>query len=509
MSMEPRPGERRLPAAWWTVILVLLITGLLVLTGALYNRSFDTYEQVTVTSDRTGLIMESGGKVMMQGVQVGRVSNVASGKDSVSLKLDLYPDEMKHIPSNVDAQIRATTVFGAKYVDLVYPDDPSPQRLAAGAVLRSRNVTTEVNTVFENLVSVVHQIDPAKLNAVLAALNEGFGGKGERIGEAISGANDVLTALNDRSETIRQDWRSLKGFSDAYGAAADDIVSVLDAASTTSATVTNHAAALDSLLLSAIGFGEAGTQLLAPNQQALIDSVNILEPTTNLLLKYNPALTCTLVGAKYWLDNGAFKAIGGNGRTFVADAAILLGDEPYEYPTNLPIVAAKGGPGGKPSCGSLPYTDKMYPVRQLVTNTGWGTGVDVRPNPGIARSCYANYLPVTRAVPQPPSLRKCLPGPAPGPVPYPGAPPYGAHLYGPGGVPLWPGIPPAGTPPPVPVPGTPVAPGKIPPNPPPPAVFGAPPPPVGPPPGPIPADPVSDAPPAEAPPVIEAGPPQP
>jgi len=29
-------------------------------------------------------------------------------------------------------------------------------------VLHSRNVTVEVNTVFENLQSVVHSIDPAK-----------------------------------------------------------------------------------------------------------------------------------------------------------------------------------------------------------------------------------------------------------------------------------------------------------------------------------------------------------
>ena len=87
------------------------------------------------------------------------------------------------------------------------------------------------------------------------------------------------------------------------------------------------------------------------------------------------------------------------------------------YPDNLPIVAAKGGPGGKPGCGSLPDVAKNFPVRQLITNTGWGTGVDVRPNPGIGHPCYANWLPVTRAVPEPPSIRQCLPGPAIGPVP--------------------------------------------------------------------------------------------
>ena len=454
-------------------------------TAVAYSGSLNSYVPVTVTSERSGLVMDSGAKVMLSGVQVGQVSGVTGRQQTAELKLDIDADQVRYIPANVGAQIRATTAFGAKYVDLIYPDDPSPARLAAGAVLMSRNVTTEVNTVFENLVGLLDQIDPAKLNAVLGALSEGFRGQGERIGQAITDANQVLLQTNPRSETIRQDFRALTGFSDAYGAAAQDIVTVLDAASTTSDTVTRHAASLDTLLLNTIGLARAGTDLIAPNQQNLIDAVNILAPTTNLLLKYDPVLTCTLVGAKWFLDNGAF-GLGGNGRTNVSDSTILFSNDKYNYPDNLPIVAAKGGPGGKPSCGSLPDASKMMPVRQLVTNTGWGTGLDIRPNPGVsAQTCYANFLPVTRAIPEPPSIRDCLPGPAIGPVTAPGMPPYGASLYGPGGVPLWPGLPPAGTPPPVPVPGTPVAPR---------VVAGLPPRPVPPIPEAAPTDPAAPAP---------------
>ena len=485
--MDRQAWERRIHPAWWTLILVVLIVSLVGLTAGLYGGSFTHYVPVTLASQRTGLVMESGGKVMMHGVQVGRVAAVSRGpQEPASLKLELFPDQVRYIPANVEAQIRATTAFGAKYVDLVYPDHPSPKRLAAGAVLQARNVSTEVNTVFENLVGLLHQIDPAKLNAVLGALSEGLRGQGERIGQAISDANQVLLELNPRSDTICKDWRSLKGFSDTYSAAARDIVAVLDAAATSSVTVKNHSAALDSLLLDLIGFAREGTDLLGPNRQNLIDGVNTLEPTTNLLLKYNPTYTCTLVGAKWVVDNGALDVFGGNGRSFVADASILFANDKYNFPDNLPRVAAKGGPGGKPGCGSLPDVSKMYPVRQLVTNTGWGTGMDIRPNPGVAaQTCYADFLPVTRAIPEPPSIRDCLPGPAVGPVTAPGMPPYGAALYGPGGVPLWPGIPPAGIPPPVPIPGTPVAPGKIPPQPPPAAVFGGDPaPPQAPPPHP-------------------------
>src|SRR5262249_35634862 len=161
-------------------------------------------------------------------------ASITGGKEPVALKLEIDPDQIPYIPSNVEAQIRATTIFGAKFVDLVYPDNPTSQRLAAGQVIESRNVATEVNTVFENIVSVLKQIDTAKLNGTLSALAEGVRGQGEKIGEATTDANQVLLALNPRSDTIRSDWRALKGFNDAYSGAAQDILTVLNAASTTS-----------------------------------------------------------------------------------------------------------------------------------------------------------------------------------------------------------------------------------------------------------------------------------
>jgi phospholipid/cholesterol/gamma-HCH transport system substrate-binding protein len=328
--------------------------------------------------------------------------------------------------------------------------------------LHSRNVSVEVNTVFENVVGVLDQVDTAKLNSVLSALADGVRGQGERIGQATTDANQVLLALNPRSETVRADWQALKGFSDTYSVAAQDILTTLNAASTTSVTVTSHAKALDALLLATIGLSNSGIELLAPSQANLIKAINVLEPTTNLLMKYNPEYTCLLLGAKSLLDHGGYEGPGGNGRSFVFDASlgglppILLGDDQYRYPDNLPVVGAKGGPGGKPGCGSLPDVAQNWPVRQLITNTGFGTGVDWRPNPGIGFPGYANYLPVTRAVPEPPSIRNLFGGPAPGPIPYPGAPPYGAPMYAPDGTPLWPGLPPA------PPPGAPRDPGPTP-----------------------------------------------
>jgi phospholipid/cholesterol/gamma-HCH transport system substrate-binding protein len=420
---SPRRG--RIDPIWWAPVLFLVIATLSTLTGLLFNGTLRKSVPLTLVSDRAGLVMESGAKVKFRGVQIGEVENIgadssAAGTDLSKLNLKMYPGPFQYLPSNVEAEIKSSTAFGAKFVDLIAPENPSPKRLASGDVLHSRNVTVEVNTVFQNLQSVVGSIDPAKLNAVLSAVAESVRGKGDRIGQAITDANNVLLAVNPRMPTVRQDWQLFGQTALTYSEAAQDILSILDSFSTTSATISTHAKQLDQLLLGVVGFSNSGINTIGGNQPNLVRAMNILDPTTALFMKYSPTYTCLFQGAQWFLEHGGRDALGGNGKSVIMDAGLLLGDDQYRYPDNLPIVNAKGGPGGKPGCGSLPDVSKNFPVKYLVTDTGFGTGIDVRPNPGIGFPGFANYFPVTKAVPEPPKIR--YPGgPAPGPLP-PGAP---------------------------------------------------------------------------------------
>ncbi len=441
--------RERIDPIWWAPVLLVVIASLVALTALLFSGTLRSQVPLTLVSDRAGLVMEPGAKVKFRGVQIGEVSTIgarsAAEGTQAQLLLKIDPGPFRYLPANVEAEIKSSTAFGAKYVDLIAPDQPSTQPLASGAVLRSRNVTVEVNTVFENLQNVVQAIDPAKLNSVLGAVAESLRGKGDRIGQAISGANTVLSAVNPRLDTVRADWQKFGATAQTYSDAAQDILSILDSFSTTSSTITDHAGALDELLLSAVGFSRSGIDTIGGNQPNLVRSMNTLEPTTALLDKYSPTYTCLFQGAQWFLENGGRDALGGNGKSVIMDAALLAGDDPYRFPDNLPIVNATGGPGGRPSCGSLPDVSKNFPVKYLVTDTGFGTGLDLRPNPGIGFPGFANYLPVTKANPEPPRIR--YPGPpAPGPAPaYPGGPPYGAPQFGPDGTPLY-SPPPGGQP---------------------------------------------------------------
>lgn len=456
-------GTGRLGKGWWALIMVVVLASFVGAVGLAFSGALTSSVPVTVVSDRAGLVMDPGAKVKLRGVQVGRVAAVGPQSGGAELKLDLNPARAQYIPANVEARIRSSTIFGAKFVDLVEPEHPATSPIKAGSVIRSRNVTTEVNTVFENLTSVLAQVQPEKINAVLTTLADAVRGKGERLGEATTAALDVVSALSQRSDTLRRDLNSAAAVTDTYSAASQNLLATLSAATTTGSTIVGQSKDLDAALLAAIGLSDTGTDLLATTQSDFVAAMTKLPATTGLLATYQPSYTCFIQGA-YWMLTKA-GGYDSNGYSAVADTAVLgFAADPYRYPDNLPKIGAKGGPDGKPGCNGLPRPDLNMPIRYLVTDTGYGTGLDMRPNPGIAHPWLLNYLPVTKGVPEPPRIYGAGP-PAIGPVPYPGAPPYGAPLFGPDGAPLW-SPPPPGAPPPV-VPGVP-----------------NPPPPYGPPPGP-------------------------
>jgi phospholipid/cholesterol/gamma-HCH transport system substrate-binding protein len=388
---------------WWAPTLFILVAGLVALTAASFTGGLNTYIPLTLVSDRAGLVMEPGAKVKLRGVQIGQVASIGTDVKAAQLQLKMDPGPFKYLPSNLEAEIKSTTAFGSKYIDLIVPDHPSPAALKPGAVLHSRNVTVEVNTVFQNLQSVVQALDPAKLNAILSAFAQSVRGKGDRIGQAITDANNLLLTVNPRMETIHMDWRLFGKTAAIYSDAAQDILSIFDSAATTSTSLTENQRSLDTLLLSAVGFSQTGINVIGRNEPNIVQSFNLLDPTTALLNKYSPTFTCLFQGAQWYVDHGGRDALGGNGYSVILDAALLFGDDPYRYPKHLPKVNATGGPGGRPSCGSLPDPSANFPVRALVTDTGWGAAPnEIRTNVAAGNPWWANYFPTTKNPPEAP-----------------------------------------------------------------------------------------------------------
>ncbi len=147
--------------------------------------------------------MEPGAKVKLRGVEVGRVAAVTGGSGHDQPEAGDLPRPDRLHPGQCGGRDQGHDGVRRQ----VRRSDPSGQPQLRSDWLRarccvSRNVSTEVNTVFENLVGLLNQIDVAKLNATLTALADGVRGQGERIGEATTDANQVLLAINPRMDTI-------------------------------------------------------------------------------------------------------------------------------------------------------------------------------------------------------------------------------------------------------------------------------------------------------------------
>lgn len=350
-------GYARPLAGLGTVVVVGLIIALAV---TLFRGDFTKTEPVTVISDRAGLVMNPDAKVKMRGVQVGTVGSIETLPDGrAALHLEMNPEQLRLIPGNVTADIASSTVFGAKFVDLVAPENPEGT-LRPGQVLQGEHVTVEINTVFQQLTRVLDKIDPAKLNETLGAISAAFGGRGEKMGQTVGDFEALLEKLEPSLPSLNRDLESMAVVSGAYGDAAPDLLKTIENTNRISDSIVDEQHNLDAFLVSSIGLADLGNDVIGGNREALSTTLDLLVPTTDLLNEYAPGLNCALEGM-VWVKNQPPQSDPG----VLVNVAFTLGIERYRYPQNLPKVAAKGGP----QCMGLPYIGFGQRSKYLVTDT--------------------------------------------------------------------------------------------------------------------------------------------
>lgn len=342
-----------------TIVVLAVIVGVAV---GLFQGAFTPSVPVTVLSPRAGLVMNADAKVKMRGVQVGKVASIESRPNGqAALHLAMDPSQLHLIPANVLVDIASTTVFGAKFVELVPPADPASQRLHAGETLDSQHVTVEVNTVFQELTSVLDKVDPTKLNETLGAIASALNGRGHRIGQMLSDLDSFLAKQDPSLPRLSHDLAVFPAVANTYADAASDLTETIANATKVSRTVVDEQHNLDAFLISAIGLADIGNDVVGGNRQRLTDVLHMLVPTTNLTNEYHQALWCSIAGGAQQVKAPP-----------LADPGIKIlfevewGAERYRYPSNLPKVAATGGP----QCRDLPNVPPDVAPPYLVTDVG-------------------------------------------------------------------------------------------------------------------------------------------
>ncbi len=363
-----RTPPYRLVGAIFTILSLALVT----LVYLQFRGDLTPKTQLTLLSNRSGLVMDPGSKVTYNGVSIGRVSNVKTvnrdGKAEAELTLQVFPRYIHLIPANVDAQIKASTVFGNKYVSFTSPKNPVSTRVSTAHPIDATHVTTEFNTLFETITALSEKVDPVKLNLTLSAAAEALTGLGGKFGQSIVSANSVLDQINPKMPQINYDVKNLADLADVYAKASPDLWSALDNAVTTAHTINQQQGDLDAALLATAGFANTGADIFERGGPYLVRGMADAVPTSELLDYYSPQLLCQIRGQAQVLPL-AKSAFGGNGYSLDLMQKLVGAPNPYVYPDNLPRINAHGGPGGAPGCWQA-ITHDFWPAPYLVVDDG-------------------------------------------------------------------------------------------------------------------------------------------
>jgi phospholipid/cholesterol/gamma-HCH transport system substrate-binding protein len=118
--------------------------------------------------------------------------------------------------------------------------------------------------------------------------------------------------------------------------------------------------------------------------------MRLLTPTTTLLAEYSPSFPCMFhLGALDAANEPP--VVDKTGYSVALDVGLLLGDDPYTVPENLPVAAAKGGPGGRPGC-YRPASWDAYPAPYLRMNTGAPLNGPDTDHPRLGSPSVIEYL---------------------------------------------------------------------------------------------------------------------
>jgi phospholipid/cholesterol/gamma-HCH transport system substrate-binding protein len=362
------------------VFLAMLIAGVY-LTYGIFTKKFSEYDEVKLQTSTIGLQLPARADVKIRGVIVGEVLEFDTVSDGAELTLGLFPSEVDSIPANVTGSIVPKTLFGEKYVSLVVPEDPSPQPIQAGKVIKRTAVATEVEEVLSDLYPLLRTVQPAEINTTLNAIATALEGRGEIIGENLETVDSYLKRINPQIPDIVEDLRLTAQVSDTYAAVMPEIATILENTIKTTGTLEDREAKVKALFTDVAAFSDTARGFLEVNGDNLIRLGDVSAAQLRVFARYAPELNCLTRGI---VQVGKLQAEAF--RDFTLHIVLeTLPNQPRGYTArDVPRVAEDRGP----SCLHLPNPpwSQSNPVRH---QPDMNDGVDEPTGKGTSRVATA------------------------------------------------------------------------------------------------------------------------
>ncbi len=279
------------------VAFLVVITLLVMLSVALYNKDFTKTVDVSLQTDRVGNQLSVHADVKVRGLVVGEVRKISGNGDQAVLQLAIKPGQAERIPRNVQAQLLPKTLFGEKEVSLIVPTTSvTGDHLRSGDVIAQDRSTTALETerALNDLLPLLQALKPQDLSRALNALATAVRGRGDKLGSTLVRQAAYFKTLNPSLPTLQQDMQGLADLANTYADAAPNILETLDNLAFSSRSLVDQRKSLDAFLKSSTDFAAIARQVTAENEQRFVDLASTSRPVLDVYAKYSPIYACTL-----------------------------------------------------------------------------------------------------------------------------------------------------------------------------------------------------------------------
>ncbi|WP_039802000.1 MCE family protein [Nocardia araoensis] len=282
---------RALGIAFFVVVALFLWT-----TVAIYNKQFVKTVHVDLITDSVGNALTRNADVKVRGITVGEVRSSSSEGGEVTLNLAIDPNKAQQIPINATARLLPKTLFGERYVDLVIPEDRSPQHLTDGVTLHQdvSGNAIELSKLLDDVLPLLQAIPPQDLAATLGALSQALSGQGTALGQTVDKLDDIFRQVNVVLPDLRADLRSFAEVAATYSDAAPQLIEALDNLRTTNATIVQRRTDIDALYATLTPTSATTTEFLIANRDNIVDVAADSRPALEQLAYYSPNYACAL-----------------------------------------------------------------------------------------------------------------------------------------------------------------------------------------------------------------------
>lgn len=195
MNLLQKILERKILLANLGLFLILVVGATYLLVGVnRFNPLQDNYT-LRVEMDRSGGLQPNG-DVTVRGLRVGKVTSIKLTENGVEAEAQIHSDTK--IPAGSKVAVGALSAAGEQYIDF-RPESDSGPYLSNGDVIPMSDTKTPVpiTNVLDNLVKVINQVHPDKINRIVNELDVALKGGPNQARSIVEGAELLLQATDD------------------------------------------------------------------------------------------------------------------------------------------------------------------------------------------------------------------------------------------------------------------------------------------------------------------------